>query len=249
MIFIDDRMGSKDLVNYHPLSTLGTLVHLPSADIAFPGNGPNGSVTIGVELKKVTELLSSMNSGRLQGRQVLDMLESYDVCWLLYYGIYRPGPRPDFKLQIFKGVDKRGKEVWENYSIGSREFPYGYLEKFLMTLTAAGFHIKHVMSISEGVNWITCLYEWWSKPWNKHKGLNTFDNSRNIVKVPGMNSRQLAIARVANALPVRIGYQKAVSAGKHFSSIREMINASAEEWEQVPEIGKVLARSAARAVD
>jgi ERCC4-type nuclease len=45
-----------------------------------------------------------------------------------------------------------------------------------------------------------------------------------------------------------IDYKRAQAVAKHFSSVREMINASVEEWMKIPGIGKVLAKSAVETV-
>lgn len=239
MILIDDRAGSKDLVSHSPLDELGTLCRLDSADVAFPGNGPGGAITVGVEVKSIFDLISSADTGRLQATQLPAMQRDYDAIYLLYYGLYRPHPN-NHSLQLYR----RGK--WVNHSLGKRAVPYGYVESFLLTLESTGLHTKRTGSIEEAAQWLGCLYRWWSKPWSKHRGLHTFDNSRNLA-MPEVSPELRIRARVAAQLP-GVGYEKAMAAARHFATVSEMVNASADDWQEVPGIGKVLAKSIRRSL-
>lgn len=120
-MLIDYREGSYLLALYEPLRSLlplcstchgeelqdaktnstctdcrGTgrqLCTLSSADVAIPGNGPSGSILVGIEVKTFSDLLSSLDSGRLQATQIPAMCEDYpDERWLLIIGDYRPSP-------------------------------------------------------------------------------------------------------------------------------------------------------------
>lgn len=239
-VFIDDRAGSKDLIKYPPLDEIGELTRLESGDVCIVGNGASEDVLIGVEVKSLWDLLSSMATGRLQGKQVPAMLDTYYQSWLLYYGEYRPGSK-DGRLQIRNGTG------WKGFSIGTRAVPYGYLESLLFDLVTIGVRVKHVSSKKEAAVWIGCLSRWWGKPWNKHKGMRTFDNSRELSLMPGVDSDTLVRCRVAAQFP-GLGFERAVAAGRYFKTISDMVNAGVKDWEEVPGIGKVLAKAIVRAV-
>ena len=66
---------------------------LPAGDIAFEGRGEGGAcVNIGIEFKKLDELVASIQSERLQGHQLPKMRGTteeqgaYDISWLLIEG-------------------------------------------------------------------------------------------------------------------------------------------------------------------
>lgn len=91
MILVDYRQGSHELVE--PLASLGLDVvetTLDFGDVAFEGRGVGGtSVLVGIEFKKLAELVGSMRTGRLQGHQVPGMCDEhagYDYRWLLIEG-------------------------------------------------------------------------------------------------------------------------------------------------------------------
>ena len=240
-VLIDDRAGSKELVLHPPLNKTGELCRLEAGDAMIVGNGPDGPLLIGVEVKSIFDLISSINTGRLQGTQIPGMLRDYDVSWLLHYGRYRVCPVTG-ALQIL-----RKNNSWVSHKIGERAVPYGYLEKWLLTANALGIHIKRVITEAEAAAWIGCLDRWWSKPWEKHRGMHSFDNSGDLGLLPTMDPATKLRAKVAAQLP-GVGFKRAIDVAKHFGSVSAMIGASIKDWEEIPGVGRVIARAAWEAV-
>jgi ERCC4-type nuclease len=250
-MLVDDRAGSKSLMLYPPLCRVGELCRLESADVAIVGNGPKGIASVGVEVKSITDLISSIETGRLQGTQIPEMMQTYDVVWLLYYGEYRPGASSGgLEIQTNNGT-------WRQYSVGKREIPWGWLESMLLTVSAAGVRVKWVGgSTSKTANggceglrraayWCGALARWYNKEWDKHRGFHTFDHSQRVSLPPGErreNKELLMRARVVSGIP-SLGYERAIAAAKHFPGIIAMITASEEEWREVPGIGKTLSKA------
>lgn len=261
MILIDTRAGSKDLVTIPPLDSMSTLCKLDSADVCFSGNGPSGPILIGIEVKSFFDLISSLSSGRLQAEQIPKMIgdpsknipAAYDVNWLLYYGDYQSNPETG-TLQIRrknKGI--KGGVHWEDYRIGNRPIPYGYISSFLCSpsFTNTGILSHRVINIQEAAAWIAVLYRTWQKPYHAHKSMRTFNKASGINLQPGIDARTQARAVTANTLP-GLGYEKALAAANHFGSIREMINADSDTWSEIPvtsasgrvaRIGKVIGKA------
>lgn len=234
-LWVDDRAGSIDLMRHEPLLSTAEICRLDSGDAMILGNGPDGPLLVGVEVKSIYDLISSMRTGRLQATQLPALIATYDVRWLLIYGNYGPGPRG--VLQIYsKGSAPR------NYQFGSRPVPYGYVESFLCDVAALGVHVKNVSSPYAAAQWLGVLARWWNKPWSKHKGMRALDNSHAVGLMPGMDSATYFRACVASQLPC-IGFERAMLAANHFKSVKEMVGASVQEWSQIPGIGKVIART------
>ena len=88
MLFVDRRAGSHDLVA--PLRKLGLPVEettLDFGDVMFEGRGEKGeSVLVGIEFKKLEELVGAIRSERLQGHQLLGMRDTYKFSYLMYEG-------------------------------------------------------------------------------------------------------------------------------------------------------------------
>lgn len=232
-LYVDYRAGSVDLLKYMP-DDLAEKTTLEFGDAMIVGNGPTSPMTIGVEVKSIADVLSSANTGRLAGHQLPGLLATYDVPYLLYFGSYRPGEKGELEV-------RRG-QAWQNFRLGLRPVPYGYLENFLMDVASTGCRLKHVYNSQEAAIWLMCLHRWWSKPWNQHKGLKQFDCSKDGSLLPGLPTHRELMARVASQLP-GIGFDRAVAVSAKFGSIQEMVNAEVADWQSIPGIGKVIAKS------
>ncbi len=232
---IDDRAGSERLIRYPCLSAVAQLTRLDAGDVAIVGNGPDDEpVMVGVEVKSILDLIASMNTGRLQATQLPAMLEHYQVRWLAYYGQYRPGRNG--QLEVRRG------QAWRKWSIGNRPTPYGYIESMLFDVVAIGVNVRHCYDEAETAAWIACLHRWFSKPWSKHRGLHVFDRSRRLMEMPGLDGDVHLRASIAKELP-GLGYQRAVAAARHFTSVNAMLTADVREWCEVDGVGKVLAKA------
>ena len=102
MISIDNRAGSKQLYTTAPLTLpryptelISFDTHSMPGDIAFEINGPNNSIlSVGIEVKKLHDLASSIDDKRLTGigddesnrGQLVRMRDYYDISVLLWYG-------------------------------------------------------------------------------------------------------------------------------------------------------------------
>jgi len=76
----------------------------------------------------------------------------------------------------------------------------------------------------------------------------TFDSSHDRSTAPHLDPSKQQIAKVAKELPA-IGWERGVAAAHVFPSIRAMINATEREWQEVPGVGKVIAKSIVRTVN
>lgn len=239
-MFIDDRAGSAELMRYPAIAAIAELTRLEFGDVAIVGNGPGDApVLVGVELKSIWDLVSSIRTGRLQATQVPGMLRLYPVRWLLVFGGYRPGR--DGALELAKGAS------WRTMRLGARIVPYGYVEALLLDLATVGFHVKHVDTEAAAAQWLLVLNRWWGKPWTHHHGMRTFDESGQPSLMPDMDEVTRMIARVAKELPA-LGFERALAAARHFGSIEHMINAEVDEWREVAGVGNVIARAIVEAV-
>lgn len=236
MLLVDYRDGSKDLIPILPIEIVVECM-LPSGDVAFSGRGPDGDVLIGVEVKKLDDLMSSETTGRLAGTQLPRMIRDYEggQAWLLGIGRYRPGFNGRLEL------DRHGR--WHTYSIGRTPVPFAYLESFLTEMTAIGIHIKFVADEREAVCWLLCLHNWWQKPWDQHKAMRKLDSSGLVSLMPDMNPNERQIVKTIMTFP-GMGIEKAMAGLRVFGSPAAVMNGSIDQWMQVAGVGKVLARAA-----
>lgn len=242
---------------------------LHGADVCFAGNFSAGPITAAIEIKTVAEFIASIDNGKFQSKQMVKMLESYDVNWLLIYGECRQEPITG-RLQELKG------RKWRDVTIGSRPVLASYLEGFLITppFVETGFLVKQVKTREEAAAWIRLIYESWSKPYDYHHSMQKFDTSCDIRL--GGKPKRVGAGLVSGDIPFTprpvndesiiaianharqcsgMGYKKCLAAAIHFRSVRAMVNATKEQWmevrfkqgKRIAKIGQTLAESNVRA--
>lgn len=232
MITLDNRVGSRELLKHFPKGN-AQLGHLEYGDASFVGNGAEGvPYTIGVERKKIPDLLNCITSGRLSGHQLIGMLNTYNVSYLVVEGEHRPNP--------FSGlleVQKRGR--WVPMDLGSRRFMARDMWAFLSTLEiVTGIHTWHTCTEKETAQWIGALHYWWTnKEYEEHRG-HLQAHTQNQVELV----KHTLVRRVAATLK-GVGWGRAKTIDGVFGSVAEMVDASIETWGSIEGIGEKLSVS------
>lgn len=207
-----------------------------SPDVYFTGNGPDGKLSIAIEICSFTDLMSKIQTGKLAATQIPDLL-NYDRPWIAWYGSVRDH---DGRLQYQRYNRSRHAHEWVDYSPGKskQKFSLAYLENFLDSpaLTSTHIRVKHYRTLAEIAYWIgNCYYPLWQKPWTAHKSLDRFDDSR---RIPGNHllptidefTHQMMIYAASNP---SIEFTRALSVARYFDSAQDMFNADAEEWAEI----------------
>jgi hypothetical protein len=246
-ILIANDEGSKDLIDIPPLSRdLCCLDKLSSGDVAFSGWGPEGStLSIGVEIKSMSDLLDSASNGRLHGvdGQLQRMLytDKYDEVWFLYYGMYRCGPTGYLEYPIYRN----GRMEWLAYDFGrsgNSPVPFSYLTHLLFELSRAGVKYDHVGSKlnsrdckPEVAAWIMTLYTFWQEPYESRCRMRSFNNASSTLTRPlslDIDPDLLFMAKLVAPFP-GIKFERAMAIAESFESPLAMFNAGVDEWAEV----------------
>lgn len=232
MIYLDRRQGSKEL--YLPLQAEHVPVELTDleyGDACFIGEGPAGEILIGVERKRITDLIASFTTGRLSGHQLPGMVEHYAYRWLLVEGQYRRSHHGFLEVP-------RGPR-WVEHRV-----QHAALEAYLLTLQLrGGIRLQRTFDLGDSAAWLATLYRWWTgKRWREHRSHLALQD---VVDANVWNRPNL-VHRMAAQLP---GIdEKAVSVAQHFSTVAEMVEASEGAWRQISGIGKITAERVTRAL-
>jgi len=231
MILVDSRQGSKELLRFFP-KDIAQLATLEYGDFSFVGNGPEGVPwLIGIERKTVSDFLNSMCTGRLSGHQLIGLVNSYNIVYLVVEGYVR------FDLKTDKVLMRYGAR-WVPATIGSRTFTckevYGFLNSLMIS---AGVNVVFVLGKYDTVSFIKSTYHWWNKgKFENHKShLARHQASISLIK-------QSYLRRVASELP-GISYARSGKVENHFGSIHAMVNATVEDWMKMPGIGRTIAEA------
>lgn len=228
MILVDSRAGSQDFLK--PLAKMGLPVEsttLEYGDFAFLGRGEGGaSLYIGIEHKRVSDLVQSLSSGRLQGHQLRGMLDTYDRPWLLIEGDWTHDEQGRVSMFAAKGKRRalRGAP------------PAVELEKRILTLeTRGGLRVRHTATRRDSLRFLCALYYFWTdKALDEHR-------SHLAVYAPDLD-RALALPisdfrRIVSQIP-GIGYRTSAAVEAHFQgSFRRMMFAGVEEWAEIKTVG------------
>jgi ERCC4-type nuclease len=232
-LLLDDRIGSKELIL--PLQQKGVpveLTRLRFGDAAIVGNGPAGLTMIGVERKRIRDLLASLMTGRLAGHQLPGLVEEYAHRWIVVEGVYRTNTLGH--VEIPKGGGK-----WE-----SLRFEGIALDKYLLTLELrGGCGTKRTYNSDETAQFLAAVHSWWSDPWASHRGhlaLHTPPDAMCLV-------RPSLVRRWAAELP-GIGFEKSGAVAERFKTPLALALATEDELRRVDGIGKKIAANAIQAI-
>lgn len=142
------------------------VVQLPYGDISFQGNGPDGECPIGMERKRLSDLITSMQDRRLAGHQIRGLTQSYDYRYLIAEGVWRPGPHGEIE-------ELTGKTWGAFYSreSGRPAVAYRQLHNFLTTLELkCDLIVRRTANLAETAAQTIALWHWWNdKAWDEHQ--------------------------------------------------------------------------------
>lgn len=246
MIYVDDRIGSGHYVSM--LEAKGVAVQekrLPSADLAFIGNGPGQQIMLGIEVKKPGDLVQSFMDRRLTARQIPRMARSYDICFLAIVGRMRKGKTGAIEVPSFGRRLKNGRPMPYWVELPTK-LSWKQIQGVISTLRHnAKFIIIPFDRDKDFVDWVEVEYARWQRPHdshNSHIGLRV--EKPNLVDTETwMPTPPKLTTQVASLIP-GIGDHTAREVGKVFSSVQELANAPVKTWENINGIGKKRAAQA-----
>lgn len=207
---------------------------LKYGDASMIGNGPGGQpVRVGVEIKKIPDLLSSLYSQRLAGTQLPGMARCYDRSWLVVEGRMRCGSNGRLEY-----VTKWG---WSEPKGGSHD--WRAIQSYLLTLAVIGnIHIQTTEDREGTADFLCSLRWWWSK--TKHRGLEALDYQ------PAVASpfTPVGTARLVAAQLDGIGYHRSANVVAAFGTVEGMVQASLKDWQKAvgPKVGRAAYESMRR---
>lgn len=245
MIFVDPRFGSEregqrssHRIVAETLPSLGVevdLTMLDCGDFSFFGNGPESVISVGVELKVVSDFVNSMRSGRL-AEQIEKMSVKYQRTYLIVEGFYRSRPGSGL-LEV-----PRGKR-WRPLMAGPRPVFWAEIEKFITGLEEVGVRVRRSRTSNETARVIAqVLCSYWDKEYDEHRSFQTLYQPAMPMQLVREDEATQRVRRVCIALKAGIGYGRSKAVAERFRSVVGLVNAGADEWEQIEGIGKTIAR-------
>lgn len=195
---------------------------LEGGDLMFLGKGPEGKeVTVGVEFKKIRDLLSSLRSGRLQGVQ-LDKLQQYDFRFLLYEGEWRHDDHGRVTL----------RSGYRDWKVAKGGWSASELDKRLLGLALRrGVHVQQTITRRDTVRWLESLYrDFTDAEWDDHTSHIGVHSPTTLQTISDFRS---AVMRFPG-----IGIKTSKAVESHFrGSLRKAVRARASEWQKIDGVG------------
>ena len=223
MILLDYRQGSAELED--PLRALGldirltkTPNELPYGDIAFEGRGEHEQpVQIGIEFKKLEELVGSLRSQRLQGHQAPGMQDSFDFRYLMIEGelLY------DRRGVLQKRVGKRDfKPIAGGMGVGE------FLKRVFVLHLKWGLNPLWTRTRRDSLKFIEMLYRVWTD-----QSLDEHKSHLGIYQPPAIVPINEFRQAVSGPLFPGISLKKSLAVERAFSgSLRRAACADIKTW-------------------
>ena len=211
---------------------------LPFGDASFEGNGPNGPIEVGIERKRLHDVLKCIDDGRL-GWQLEGMKGLYTISILLVEGHWRPHAPEGWLMEGFHDGASFGY-----CKPGGSRLPYTKLSRFLITVQLSGvivcctrdpFHTAYTMA-----DW----FHYFQKSWDAHQSL---------LKIPKMNiptlGQKVPLVRKWAADIEGVGIKLSADAQRLFKTPQALANSTASDWIQIPRIGPATALDIIKQID
>jgi len=232
-LLLDRRVGSIEL---HPhLLTPHSVCDLDYGDAVvvghttLPGESDPRDVMVGIERKRIRDLISSMESGRLVAHQLPGMGEEYDRSYLVIEGLWQTNKKGELEIWQGKGFRplRYGKRVY-----GSKE-----VHSFLISVRELfGVPTLFTPNLLNTASWIDHIHRWYNK--KKHRTAETMMVNP-VPAAPGFK-RPKTLARMLVGMD-GIGGRKALDIAHHFGSMMELMAASVTDIMEVEGVGQTIA--------
>ncbi len=201
-----------------------TMTRLKFGDASLVGNGPDGPVRVGIEIKKVDEFLTSIYTHRLTGYQLPGMFRIYNRVHLLIEGGMRRSD--DGKVEV--------QSKWGGWSEPVQSHDWKAVQGFLLTLQIIGGVILHFSGgREETAATLGVIRYWYRKPTHTSLNIHYYGNTSTRFAEPS------PAIRFAEQLD-GVGFKRASKVAGAFVSAEGMVAASLKDWQILlgPVIGK-----------
>ena len=241
-LYVDHRVGSIELAKHIGIPLQVTT--LQYGDFAFMGFGEDEQVwNFGIERKTLGDLVSSMESGRFSGHQLLGLTRQYNVVYLLVEGTFKI---VDGDLFTYKGTQgsRGGKLVPLGGPNRVQRFKYSQIAGFINTLqVAVGIKYWFTETPKESGAWIRDCYFHWQKKWSEHRSHLDFHKSPLRTGTGLMELEPPSLAQRLFKELKGIGWDRADKLAQAFTTPEAMLFASVKDFQGIEGIGKGLAQS------
>lgn len=237
MILIDSRVGSRELLPYVKARGVKCeLSELAFGDAAMEGNGPSGSILVGVERKKIHDFLNCVDDARYTGYQRIGMAQLYKVSFLIIEGAFKPHSDNGLLMEGFNSTFGYCKPA-------GRTVMYAKLRRYLFSVSLSGVHVIYTRDIEQTAFDITEIFHYFSKRWLDHTSLLAMQK----LNLPTLSGKPPLVRKWAADLE-HIGVKLSDDAAKLFKTPIRLATADEVDWMRIPKVGVGTAQSIYREI-
>lgn len=231
MLFIDPRLGSRELLS--PLRGKGLVCELadpelPYGDVCFEGYGPDGVMTVGIEHKKLHDIMDCIEDHRYSAHQLVGMKKMYGESWLMIEGYWKPHSESAYLMEGFKSGTSWG--MYRERGSGGRPTMYSKLYRYLISVRRAGVYLDCPKDREQSVQNIHEIYHYYQK--KTHTSMVELQKAA----LPVLSGKPPLVRLWGNAL-TDVGAKYSLEAQGLFRTPIRLANSNEEEWLRIKGIG------------
>lgn len=208
---------------------------LECSDFCFEGNGPLGRIGVGIERKRLHDMLACIEDARYTGHQRVLMKQAFDVSVLMIEGMWRPHTADGSLMEGH--LDKWGRLGWTPVKYRHKPTAYAMLRRYLFSVALSGVIVCYTRDPEQTGYDVTEWFHYLQKPWKEHTGLLAMQR----IAIPTLDRKPNLTRRWASAL-TDIGVELSDRAAQRFSRPISLAVADEEDWESIPGIGRATAQ-------
>lgn len=245
MILVDPRIGSGvGAGDLQPLiKARGVQCEkspLEFGDACFEGNGPKGRILVGLERKKLPDMLDCIESARYAGHQRPGMSRMYHKSFLILEGVWAPGTPPNMDGLL---IVERPNASWGPYNVGGRSVLYSKLYRYLLSVSMTGVIITFSRNVNHTAFNIVECYHYFQKKWADHTSMLQTQQ----LNVPALDIHPPLVRRWAAEVG-GVGVKLSQDAERLFKKPITLATADEIDWMKIPGIGAERAKQVVREI-
>lgn len=210
---------------------------LPYGDACWEGNGPKGRIAIGVERKRLSDILNCIDDARYSAHQKPGMKQLYGVNILIIEGVWKPDSATGYLMECVSSL------TWRPYRYRSQMTRYSKLFRYLLSVQLTGTIVIITRDIEHTAFNIVEMYHYFQKKWEDHTSLLEVQK----IAIPDMNSRPSLVRRWASDLD-GIGVKMSQDAEKLFKTPIALATADEIQWMKIKGISHGIASKVVKSI-
>lgn len=209
---------------------------LAAGDFCFEGNGPEGTIGVGIERKTLHDMLNCIDDGHLTS-QLVKLKNAFNLRVIILEGHWKPHDQTGLLMEGFSGGTSWG------YCKNPSKVIYAKLYRYLISLQLSGAIVTQSRDWQHTAYNVVEWHHYFQKRWSEHTALKQMPG----VAVPTLAARPSLVRKWAYAID-DIGDKKSELAANHFKTPLALATADEMEWLKLPGVGIPTAQKIVRQI-